>query len=197
MPISKFQASIYCVNSKLEDSIRLEAARYVRDHLEIVNGRPRQRLSIPASSVFSTILKLSDDLDEKIAAASTILVELRSYARGDLLYAAEYLLEHLTQGSHDYDLACQRIVALTDSDSELVLRATRYLYETSVESPNAVEEADDRAEETEGATSADQDFIQVPPSDMSALTSEPAVNPNPEPVVDCERISRYERPPVV
>ncbi len=196
MPISKFQASTYCVNSRLEDPIRLEAARYVRDHLEIVNGRTRQRLSIPASSVFSTILKLSDHYDEKIAAASTIL-ELRSYSRGDVLYAAEYLLEHSPQGSHAYDLACQRVVATSDSDSELVLQATRYLYETAIEGTSTVDDDDDRMEGAEGATSADQDFIQVPPSDMSAPTPESAGGHNQEPVADCERVSRYERPPVV
>ena len=93
------------------------------------------------------------------------------YISGDVqLEATKWAIQNLVEGSSDYDFACT-LIAQLEPTSQLASQLVQYLYRTSTDDSEAtVEEMGD--------------VVQEEPSVLPLESS-------------IERVSRYERPPVI
>jgi len=126
------------------------------------------------SLVYSTsafIFQHSTDQDERLSRAQYLIGERSPLyvVESTQLDVAKWVLQNLEEGTVDYDLACIFIVRL-DPTSQLAGQAGQYLYRTAFADPVEEEVQDDPS-------------LPAEPSEESSNL--------------LERVSRYEREPVI
>lgn len=174
MPVNRYTAYTYCIScERLEPSIRLEAARYIRVHPRSNTGAG---LRAYRNALF-VIFRLTTDEDEKISAA----VDIPLGAPGDRTYdeAIHFAFSRADRGSPLYEIMAERVL-INDPLSDEALEAARYFYETMVDEPTPEEEPNvvQRDDEMENLI---QEAQRSPEDDSN----------------DVQRVSRYARDPVI
>lgn len=134
MPIYRYAACLHLLRcSKVADHRRLEAARYLQTYWGTLQGNPIRVTSSVLLDSATAIFCLTDDADERLRSACTLVVALPiDLDEGVRLEAARYVIDHVEQGSIEYDTACEWVARL-DPDSDLAAELAQYLYDTSLE----------------------------------------------------------------